>query len=169
MIKLDTLNTGTRSDFTAALADIFERSPWVPERAWRRRPFAGIDELHAALTAEVDGATPAEQLGLLRAHPELAGKEARAGELTQASGNEQAGAGLDRLSREELETLTRLNRAYAGNFGFPFIIAVRRHDKNGILAELERRVSRDPGAERRAALEQVAMIARFRLEDRVTP
>ena len=164
-MKLETLNAGSRSDFTAALADIFEHSPWVPERAWDRRPFAGVDALHEALTAELGGATPDEQLGLLRAHPELAGEEARAGTLTHTSEGEQAGARLDRLSRDEAATLSRLNRAYTERFGFPFIIAVRDHGRHTILSELERRVSRDPETERRTALEQVAKIARHRLED----
>ena len=166
MLKLETLNTGNRSDFTAALADVFEHSPWVPERAWHRRPFADINALLAALTAEVEAATTDEQLDLLRAHPQLAGKSERAETLTCASAGEQAGA-LDELSREEAASLSRMNRAYTGRFGFPFIIAVRDHDRHGILAELERRVVHDSETERRTALEQVAKIAKHRLEDLV--
>ena len=163
-MKLETLNTGSRNDFTAALATIFEHSPWVPERAWDRRPFADVNALLTALTAEVEAATPDEQLSLLRAHPELAGKSVRAETLTCASEGEQAGA-LNELSPQEVASLSRLNRAYTGRFGFPFIIAVRDHDRHTILAQLERRILRDPETEQRTALEQVARIARFRLED----
>ena len=164
-MKIEALNASRQSDFTAALANIFEHSPWVPERAWHKRPFAGIDELHAAMSAEAGNAALDEQLRLLRAHPELAGQEAQAGTLTRASNGEQTAAQLNQLSAEEMAAMSRLNRTYGEKFGFPFIIAVRNYNKHSIFAEFARRVSHAPDIERRAALEQVSMIARFRLED----
>ncbi len=160
---IPTLNTLDRDRFVGMLGAIFEHSPWVAERAWDGRPFADVAHLHAAMVAVARQASRGEQLALLRAHPELAGQAAQAGELTESSRGEQVGAGLDALTREELERITRLNAAYRDRFGFPFIIAVGHHTKHGILAELERRLANDPETERNLGLEQVYTIARLRL------
>lgn len=141
---------------------LFEHSPWVEERA-DARPSSG--DRHADLMAVVREAAPEEQLALIRAHPELAGKAAVDGTLTRASAAEQASAGLDRLTRAELDRFHRLNNAYREKFGFPFIICVRLTDKAGILAAMERRLANDRDAEIAAALEQIGEIARLRLED----
>jgi 2-oxo-4-hydroxy-4-carboxy-5-ureidoimidazoline decarboxylase len=153
--------------FVAALGGVFERSPWVAERAFDRRPFAGAAALHAAMVAVVRAASREEQLALLRAHPELAGKEADAGTLTSDSAAEQKGAGLVNLAAEEKQRIARLNAEYRARFGFPFIIAVRNYTRAGIFAEVERRLENDPATELAACLEQVYEIARFRLEDLV--
>jgi 2-oxo-4-hydroxy-4-carboxy-5-ureidoimidazoline decarboxylase len=160
---LASLNTADRRRFVAALGAVFERSPWVAERAWAARPFASVDALHAAMMAGVYRAARADQVRLLRAHPDLAGRAARAGALTDASTAEQAGAGLDRLTDEEYARFERLNRAYRERFGFPFIVAVARHDTAGILAAFERRLSHSLDEEIAAALGQVADITRLRL------
>jgi 2-oxo-4-hydroxy-4-carboxy-5-ureidoimidazoline decarboxylase len=141
---------------------LFEHSPWVEERA-DARPSAG--DRHADLMAVLCDATPAEQLALIRAHPELAGKAAIDRTLTDASAAEQASAGLDRLSPEEYAEFHRLNAAYRARFDFPFIICVRLTDKAGILTAMERRLGNTPEVEVATALEQIGEIVRLRLED----
>jgi 2-oxo-4-hydroxy-4-carboxy-5-ureidoimidazoline decarboxylase len=157
---IDELNTCGRARFVEALGWIFEDSPWVAERAWTRRPFAGLDELHAAMASEVAGAAVDEQVALLRAHPDL-GARAR---MSRASTGEQAGAGLDRLSDEELERLLRLNAAYREKFGYPFLLAVTGRTPPQILDALAERLHADPREEFAEALRQVYRIARIRLE-----
>jgi 2-oxo-4-hydroxy-4-carboxy-5-ureidoimidazoline decarboxylase len=158
------VNRMSVADFRRALGGVFEHSPWIAERAWRSRPFASVAALHAAMTRVVREASREEQLALLRAHPDLAGRAARAGDLTAASRAEQASAGLDRLTDAEYERFGRLNAAYRDTFGFPFIIAVRRHDKTAILAAFERRLGNTRDAEIEAALAEVADITRLRLD-----
>ena len=135
---------------------LFEHSPWVEERA--------ASQSHVDLMAVVHAATPEEQLALIRAHPELAGKAAVDGTLTEASAAEQASAGLDRLTQAEFDRFHALNAAYAEKFGFPFIICVRLTDKAGILAAMERRLGNDRDAEIAEALHQIGEIVRLRLE-----
>ncbi len=117
----------------------------------------------------VRGASRARQLALLGAHPDLAGRAARAGAMSAASVAEQASAGLDRLTDDEYDRFTRLNAAYTAAFGFPFIIAVRRHDKAAILAAFERRLLNTKDVEIATALEQVCEITRLRLDALVAP
>ena len=153
-----------QADFVAQLGDIFEHSPWVAERAWSARPFASLDALHAAMVAAVDAAAETEQLALIRAHPDLAGKEAAAGTLTAASTGEQRGAGLDQCSAEELARLRRLNAQYRERFGFPFVIAVKGLSRYQIMDAVEARLAHDRADEFRACLTEIGKIARFRLD-----
>lgn len=168
MSSLDDVNRWDRDTFTRVLGGVFESSPWVAERAWPARPFATVAALHAAMCDVVSRAPAAERVELLRAHPDLAGKAARAGAMSAASVSEQAGAGLDRLSEAEFARFERLNAAYRSRFGFPFVIAVRRHDKAAILAAFERRLSHSDEEEIDAALAQVFEIAGLRLHALVT-
>ncbi|WP_395611741.1 2-oxo-4-hydroxy-4-carboxy-5-ureidoimidazoline decarboxylase [Allosphingosinicella sp.] len=140
---------------------LFEHSPWVEARA-DARPSSG--DRHADLMAVLYNATPEEQLALIRAHPELAGKAAVDGTLTEASAAEQASAGLDRLTQAEFDRFHALNTAYREKFGFPFIICVRLTNKAGILAAMERRLANDRDAEIAEALAQIGEIVRLRLE-----
>lgn len=140
---------------------LFEHSPWVEERA-DRRPSSG--DRNADLMAVVRDAAPEEQLALIRAHPELAGKAAVDGTLTEASAAEQASAGLDRLTQEEFDRFHALNAAYRKKFGFPFIICVRLTDKAGILAAMERRLANDRDTEIATAIDEIGNIVRLRLE-----
>ena len=158
------LNRLPAAAFATALGHAFEHSPWVAERASKKRPFDSIDALHQAMMAEVRAAPATSQIALLRAHPDLAGKAALRGELTADSTLEQSGAGLSQCSAEELARLTALNAAYKAKFGFPFILAVKGYDRAGILREFERRVEREPSAEFDEALEQISRISRFRLD-----
>jgi 2-oxo-4-hydroxy-4-carboxy-5-ureidoimidazoline decarboxylase len=153
-----------QSEFARELGAIFEHSPWIPERAWAARPFADVAALHQAMVRVVGQADPAEQLALITAHPELAGKEAAAGTLTDASTSEQRGAGLDQCSAEELQRLRRLNAAYRERFGFPFVIAVKGRSRYQIMDAIEERLHNDRDAEFDTCLDQIAQIARFRLD-----
>ena len=163
-MTLGQLNTMPREMFRSALADIFEHSPWVPDRAWSQHPFIDVTSLHRALCGVVAKADRIEQLALIRAHPQLAGKAAIRGELTSASTAEQAGAGLDQCSVEEFARITSLNTAYMEKFGFPFILAVRGHTRSSIIDALEKRVNNNADAEFAEALQQIESIALFRLE-----
>jgi len=144
------------------MSALFEHSPWVEARA-DARPSSG--DRHSDLMAVVRDALPEEQLALIRAHPELAGKAAVDGSLTQASADEQASAGLDRLTQAEFDRFHALNAAYREKFGFPFIICVRLTDKAGILAAMERRLANDRDTEIATALNEIGEIVRLRLED----
>jgi len=160
MILAD-LNARDRAAFVEALGWIFEDSPWVADRAWERRPFGSVDALHAAMKQIVAEAIEAEQLALLRAHPDL-GTRAR---VSDASAGEQRGAGLDRLTPDECARLQQLNDEYRSRFGFPFLFAVKGSTKHDVLVALESRVIRTRDEEFGEALEQVYKIATFRLEE----
>lgn len=162
---LQQINAMDRATFTRTLGGIFEHSPWIAEAAWARRPFASVAGLHAAMLAELDAGGESAQLALIRAHPELAGKAAVRGELTEESKSEQRGAGLDQCSPEEFARLTELNAAYGAKFGFPFILAVRGHTRESVLANMAARIDNDPAVELRTALEQIARIGELRLND----
>lgn len=162
-LGLDAVNALDRDAFVAALGSAFEHSPWVAEGAWGARPFASVDALHAAMVAVVRRLPRAEQIAFLCIHPELAGREAEAGTMTRESESEQASAGLDALSREEIGELRRLNARYRERHGFPFVIAVRRHGKAAIFEQLRRRIERDSAAELEEATAQIAAITRLRV------
>src|SRR5262245_12846326 len=166
-LTLDQLNRLSRPELVAALGDVFERSPWVAEAAFDARPFASVEALHEAMTRVVRDAPRDAQLALLRAHPDLAGRAARAGAMTAASAAEQASAGLDRLTDEEYERFTRLNAAYRERFAFPFIIAVRHQTRASILATFEGRLAQPLAREIETALDEVFEIARLRLRERI--
>ncbi|MDB5737173.1 MAG: decarboxylase [Sphingomonas bacterium] len=145
------------------MSALFEHSPWIEARA-DAKPSSG--DRHADLMAVLHDASPEEQLALIRAHPELAGKAVIDRTLTDASAAEQASAGLDRLSPQDYARFHDLNAAYRERFGFPFIICVRLTDKAGILAAMEARLTNDRGTEIATAIEQIGEIVRLRLEDR---
>jgi len=148
------------------LRPVFEHSPWVAERAWPRGPFKTVDDLHAAMMKVVGEASRDERLGLIRAHPELAGNEAVAGSLTVDSSSEQGRLGFTRLSREEFQRMQQINRAYREKFGFPCIVALRLHPtRESVMQEMERRTANDPETEVKNALEQIGHITRGRLEN----
>lgn len=160
---LGALNGASHASFVKVLGGIFERSPWVAEEAAKKRPFTSLDTLHRAMVTAVEEADEQKQLNLIRAHPDLAGKAALEGDLTADSEREQAGAGLDRLSEAEYRRFHELNTAYRERFGFPFIIAVKGHDKKRILEAFAARLRHDEETEKERALAEIAKIARFRL------
>jgi OHCU decarboxylase len=143
---------------------VFEHSPWVTERAWGRRPFESVDWLHKAMMQAVRQASRQEQLALVRAHPELAGREATDGTLTADSSSEQGRLGFTALSKKELLEMAELNRRYREKFGFPCIVALRLHaTKESVIGEIERRLGNNADTELKNALEQIGHIARGRL------
>ncbi len=164
MVSLSSLNACDRDEFTAALGSIFEHAPWVAAAAWDQRPFTTRNGLHTAMMRVVEQAGEARQLEFLRAHPELAGRAALAGEMTDYSKDEQGGSGLLHCSPQELAALQSLNRRYAARFGFPFILAVRGMDRASIIAAFEERLENDRAAEKAEALRQVRRITAMRLD-----
>jgi 2-oxo-4-hydroxy-4-carboxy-5-ureidoimidazoline decarboxylase len=175
-MTLADLNAKDRAGFVEAVGWAFEESPWVADRAWAKRPFASLDELHDVMVSIVTGASQDEQLALLRAHPDLGAvgvKPDSTGrvrlqadrEMSGASQREQTGAGLDSMTRAQLDRLQSLNAVYREKFGFPFLFAVKGSTTEDILNALERRLPSARGVEQQEALRQVSRIARFRLED----
>jgi OHCU decarboxylase len=157
-----------RADFVARFGHVFEHSPWIAAAAFD----AGLpadantaDGLHRALCAVLRASEDSRKRDLINAHPDLAGRLARAGALTAESTGEQAGAGLDRLSDDEFDRFTALNAAYLERFGFPFIMAVKGCGKEDILAAFEARIGNTPDREFATALAQIERIALLRLKD----
>jgi OHCU decarboxylase len=167
VLTLDDVEAMDEDAFVAALGALFEHSPWVARDAYARRPFGSVAALGRALEAAMRAAPRARQVELIRAHPELAGREARAGELTEASAGEQARAGLHRLSAGEVRALSDLNRDYRARFGFPLIVCVREHTKDSILSWGRERLGHSADAEVAIALGEIAKIAGLRLRDLV--
>lgn len=167
-VPLDQLNQMDQRAFVAALGDIFEHSPWVAATVWAARPFPSLNALHEAMVAAVNSAGQERRLALIAGHPDLAGKAAREGAMTNDSKVEQASAGLDRLSDSEFADFHRLNEAYRTKFGMPFIVCVRRHGKESILRQFERRLANDDATERETALSEIFRIAALRLDQRVS-
>ena len=157
-----------RDGFVSRFGAVYEHSPWIAEAVFE----AGLTQAHdrlsnlqRAMHAVVEAAPRERQLALLRAHPDLAGRLALAGNLTAHSAGEQAGAGLDKCTPQEFARFTALNETYNAKFGFPFIMAVKGHSPAEILASFERRIGNDPALEFRTALDEVHKIALLRLRD----
>ena len=163
-MTLGDVNQMSRDAFVAALGGVFEHSPWVAERAFPDRPFANVDALHAAMASAVRRAGDGERIALVRAHPELAGKAALRGDLTEHSSNEQSDAGLRNCSPDELARITELNARYKAKFGFPFIMAVKGYERADIIREFTRRIEQDRATELGECLAQIEKIALFRLD-----
>lgn len=167
-LALADLNSCSRDEFVAALANIFEYSPWIAEQAAMKRPFAGINQLFAAMKGAVDRAPAELRLALIKAHPDLANKTQKAAGLTAESNDEQNSVGLDRLSDAEFEAFERVNNAYRSKFGFPYIVSVRRHTKDSILRNFERRLPNDLKTETQKSVDEICRIASLRLDLLVT-
>jgi 2-oxo-4-hydroxy-4-carboxy-5-ureidoimidazoline decarboxylase len=162
------LNACSKDDFVAALSNIFEYSPWIAEQAASVRPFTGLKQLFAAMKAAVDRGAPELRLALIKAHPDLANKTQRAAGLTAESDAEQNSIGLDRLSDAEYEAFERVNNAYRAKFGFPYIVSVRRHTRDSVLRDFERRLPNDARTETQKSVEEICRIAALRLDLLVT-
>lgn len=162
------LNACSKDDFVATLANIFEYSPWIAEQAASARPFAGLNALFEAMKAVVDRAPPELHLALIKGHPDLANKTQRAAGLTAESDFEQNSLGLDRLSDAEYEAFERVNNAYRSKFGFPYIVCVRRHTKDSVLRDFERRLPNDANTEMQTSIGEIVRIAALRLDQLVT-
>lgn len=166
-LSIEEVNRMDAEEFISRFGSLFEHSPWVAKGAWLERPFDDLDGLHGAFVDTVHRATMEGRIALIRAHPDLAGRAALAGELTGESASEQASASLDRLSPEEYAEFHRLNAAYREKFSLPYVVCVRDHTKETIFAGARRRLANTRREEIEAALEEIARISRLRLEDLV--
>ncbi|RAU40769.1 MULTISPECIES: 2-oxo-4-hydroxy-4-carboxy-5-ureidoimidazoline decarboxylase [unclassified Pseudomonas] len=169
MSRFQTLTPSSlsREAFVEAFADIYEHSPWVAEKAYdlgHDDDIDDIDVLHARMSDILLSADHAMQLALINAHPDLAGKAAVQGQLTEASTQEQAGAGIHQCTAEEFARFTELNDAYKAKFKFPFIMAVKGSNRHQILAAFETRIHNSVDTEFACALAEINKIAMFRLQ-----
>jgi 2-oxo-4-hydroxy-4-carboxy-5-ureidoimidazoline decarboxylase len=162
-LTLDALNAMDPQAFVAALGEVFEHAPWVAQATASGRPYATVAALHDAMAAAVRAAPADRQLGFIGGHPELGSRVGQAVDLTDSSKSEQGSLGLDSLSAAEFAAFSRLNRDYRDKFGIPFIICVRRHTRDSILRNFERRLGNDPAAEYAQALTEIGLITRLRI------
>jgi 2-oxo-4-hydroxy-4-carboxy-5-ureidoimidazoline decarboxylase len=153
------------STFVSIFGSVYEHSSWVAEAAWRHRPFASLDGLHAAMDSTVQEADYSRQMTLIKAHPELAGRLAGSSQLTAESRSEQAQAGLTSLSENLTKRMLELNSSYQKKFGFPFIICARLNNAATILEAMEDRLTNSGETEFKTALQEISKIARLRLAD----
>jgi len=165
--SLDELNAADERGFISALSNIYEHAPWVAETAARKRPFPTLAALAEAMQQAVKQASGERQHALIAGHPDLANKAVRLDTLTVDSQTEQTSAGLNQLNSEEFEHFHRLNTGYRKKFGIPFIICVRRHAKDSILREFERRLHNEADQEQQTALGEIFRIAALRLDQHV--
>jgi 2-oxo-4-hydroxy-4-carboxy-5-ureidoimidazoline decarboxylase len=159
------LNSLSRDEFVRIVGSVFEHSPWIAEATWPKRPFASVEELHRALCQTVADADEEKQVALIRAHPDLVGKLALAGQLTKESTSEQASAGLDKLSPQEVQLFQANNAAYQAKFGFPFVVCARLNKKEAILSGFKFRLPNSREQEIQTALAEIFKIAELRLRD----
>jgi len=164
-MTLSQLNSLSRDEFVRIVGSVFEHSPWIAEATWSKRPFASVEELHRALCQTVTDAGEEKQLALIRAHPDLVGRLALAGQLTPESTGEQAGAGLGNLTPEEVALFQQNNAAYKEKFGFPFVICARLNKKEAILNGFKVRLNNSHEQEIKTALDEIGKIAYLRLQD----
>lgn len=158
--SLHDLNQMSQDEFVSVLGEVFEHTPMIAARVWQQRPFATVTDLHQSMVAIVKNSfSTDEQLALIQAHPDLGSKT----KMAEASVQEQAGLGLDRLTAEEFDRFQTLNRSYKAKFGFPFIVAVKNHTKASILEAFEQRLNHSVDVEREQALSEIFQIAGFRL------
>jgi 2-oxo-4-hydroxy-4-carboxy-5-ureidoimidazoline decarboxylase len=168
MISLSQVNSLSRDEFVRIVGPVFEHSPWIAEETWPKRPFASVEQLHKTLIETVGNAGEEKQLALICAHPDLVGRLALAGQLTRESTGEQASAGLDKLTPQQVELFQTNNAAYKEKFGFPFVICARLNKKEAILNGFKIRLQNSREQEIKAALEEIYKIAELRLRDLIS-
>lgn len=168
MIRLEVLNACNPSAVEAEIGEVFENAPWIAARVASGAPFDTVAALHDTAMRVIREAPADKRLAFLRGHPELGSKVARAGAMTADSIAEQSSLGLDRLSDAEFARFEELNAAYLTRFGLPFIICVRRHTRDSILAQFARRLAHDPATEEATAITELGFIIRLRLVAKVT-
>lgn len=167
MMTLKKLNTCSSQDFITSMAEVFEHAPWVAEAVVAERPFEHVDALHTAMLGKVLALPSDDMIKLLAGHPELAGVQARLGQMTKDSTREQGGLSLQTLSEAEVNRWDALNLAYRQKFGFPFILCVSRHSRTSVLKEFETRLKNDRATELRLALSEIGRITRLRMATRI--
>ncbi len=167
-VSLGYSNSTGQAGFEQVIGALFEKNSWIATRAFAQRPFVDLASLHQAMTSIIFQASPAEQLDLIQSHPELVGREAVSGTLSDASQQEQAKAGLTNLSPAEISQFNEYNKTYRAQFGFPFIICARKHHKSTILAAFPLRLGHSREEEIKIALGEICQILEFRLRDAIS-
>ncbi|MCY7282893.1 MAG: 2-oxo-4-hydroxy-4-carboxy-5-ureidoimidazoline decarboxylase [Cyanobacteria bacterium CAN_BIN43] len=160
-MHLSQLNSMERDEFVGVLGEVFENTPAIAGQAWEQRPFADKEALYQCMAEMMNKITVNEQITLMRSHPDLGSKV----RMAEASVKEQSGVGLDQLTPEEYQQFQELNRVYQERFGFPFIVAVKKHTKASILEAFQTRLENSLEVERSRALAEIGQIARFRLDE----
>ena len=166
-LALAELNKMDQSSFTSHVGWVYENSPWVAEGAWRHRPFATVEDLHATMEMVVRSATAENQLALIQAHPDLAVRFGQVGQLTNASRREQADAGLNQLTPTQAAEMALNNARYRDKFGFPFIICARLNNIEMIREAFSNRLDNHREKELEIALGEISKIGRLRLADAI--
>ncbi|XP_076027408.1 2-oxo-4-hydroxy-4-carboxy-5-ureidoimidazoline decarboxylase [Genypterus blacodes] len=151
-------------DFVAIFGNVVENCPIITAAVWSRRPFANLTALEESISEFIDALPQSGKEGILRCHPDLAGRDLQGGTLTRESRQEQAGAGLDALSSTEVSHMARLNREYKERFGFPFVICARMNDKETMVRQLSERLGNEHAVERGRGIEEVKKICHLRLQ-----
>ncbi|CAK6443026.1 unnamed protein product [Pipistrellus nathusii] len=164
-MDMEKVNSMDFGEFVDVFGNVIERCPLIAAAVWSQRPFSGLEDLEKHFSAFIDALPQSGQEGILRCHPDLAGRELQRGTLTAESQREQSSAGLTSLGAEERLQLAELNARYRARFGFPFVLAARLCDRDAVLRELARRLQRPPAQELRTALGEVKKIGRLRLAD----
>jgi 2-oxo-4-hydroxy-4-carboxy-5-ureidoimidazoline decarboxylase len=164
-LTISQLNQFGQAEFVRVVGPVFEHSPWIAKMTFAKKPFADLENLHRTLCETVKNSDKEKQLALIRGHPDLVGKFALAGQLTKESTNEQASAGLNKLSPAEIDLFQKQNTAYKKKFGFPFVICARLNKITAILAGFETRLKNSREQEIKTALEEIFKIAELRLRD----
>ena len=157
------LNKMSKKEFTEALGEVWEETPKIASQTWESKPFDRVEALYQAMVAIVEEMSDAEQVALIKAHPDLGSKT----KMAESSVQEQAGVGLDRLSKSEYQRFQSLNQAYKDKFDFPFIIAVKNHTKESILKAFETRLKNTQEQEKQQALTEISKIAQLRLRSSI--
>lgn len=165
MLTIDQLNESNHAEFMEILGGIFERSPWIAEKAEKAKPFISFNHLYQVMIQMVENATSEQKLALIKAHPNL-GEHV---EMSENSIHEQKGAGLKNLTREEYNKFITMNHQYMEKFCFPFIIAVRGKNKHQIYKAMQARIHNEKDSEFHTALNEIYQIARLRLEEKIIP
>ncbi|KAM6900229.1 2-oxo-4-hydroxy-4-carboxy-5-ureidoimidazoline decarboxylase [Xenentodon cancila] len=168
-MDISAVNALPYEDFVNVFGNVIEKCPLIPAAVWTRRPFVCLGDMEAAINEFIDVLPESGKEGVLRCHPDLAGRDLRSGTLTRESREEQARAGMDALSSEEASRMARLNQEYKERFGFPFVICARINDKATILQQLSQRCQNSHAAERARGIEEVKKICRLRLQGLVLP
>jgi len=167
-LTLEAINGLSREEFVRVVGPVFERSPWIAEETWAKRPFGDLEVLHRALSETVAGTSEEKQVELIRAHPDLVGRAALAVTMTKESQGEQTAAGLNQLSVSEIRTFQENNETYRNKFGFPFVICARLNRKEAILEGFRTRLNHTRDQEIETAIEEIGKIAWLRLRDLVS-
>lgn len=163
-MDISAVNSLSYEDFVNIFGNVVEKCPIITGAVWSRRPFMSLNALEAAINEFIDDLPESGKEGILRCHPDLAGRDLQSGTLTPESREEQAGAGMDALDSAEASRMARLNEGYKKRFGFPFVICARMNDKANILRQLSERCQNERAVERARGVEEVKKICRLRLQ-----